>query len=324
VRGTRPALASPATLLAAGLMLAGAVLAGCGSPGFSGHDQAAARYAEPAMLTRLGTRSGSYLGVYEPGVPRRYDRVARFAAVAGRQPNLLLYYSSWGQPFDIGFADEALAHGAVPVVQLDPGHTGLSAIAAGGSDAYLRAFAAQVRAFGRPVVIGFAREMNGGWYPWGKGHLRPRDWVAAWRHVVGVFRRSRAANVTWQWTINAQGPGVASPAAWWPGGAYVSWVGIDGYYYGRPDRFAGLFGPTIRTVRRLTGKPVVISEVGMAPRADPPAQLPALFAGIRRHHLLGLVWFDARARRDWRLEDNPRALTAFRRQAARLALRRQE
>ena len=66
------------------------------------------------------------------------------------------------------------------------------------------------------------------------------------------------------------------------------------------------------TVRRFTGKPILISEVGMAPVSDPVAQIPALLAGIRQRRLLGLVWFDAPAHQDWRLEDNPPALLAFR------------
>lgn len=45
-----------------------------------------------------------------------------------------------------------------------------------------------------------------------------------------------------------------------------------------------------------------------------------LFAGVRRHQLNGLVWFDMHQHgginhQDWRLEDNPAALAAFRREA---------
>jgi len=63
-------------------------------------------------------------------------------------------------------------------------------------DGYLRSYARHVRAFRYPVIIGFGHEMNGFWYPWGFGHVRPRTWIAAWRHVVTVFRRQGADNVT--------------------------------------------------------------------------------------------------------------------------------
>ena len=46
-----------------------------------------------------------------------------------------------------------------------------------------------------------------------------------------------------------------------------------------------------------------------------------LLAGVRRDHLLGLVWSDGRehgspAHPDWRLEANPAALPAFKADAA--------
>jgi hypothetical protein len=48
-----------------------------------------------------------------------------------------------------------------------------------------------------------------------------------------------------------------------------------------------------------------------------PAKIADLFAGVRRYHLLGLVWFDQAHHhgiyhQDRRLEDSPAALGAFR------------
>jgi len=299
--------------VAAGL----AVLTACGNPGFTG-SEAARQYLAPAMHAPLPHRPASYLGTYEPGVPRSYRPVEHFTAAVGHAPNLVLYYSAWGKPFDTSFADRALVHGAVPLVQIDPGTTSLRAIAAGRFDSYLRSYASRVRAFGRPVVIGFAREMNGSWYRWSIKHVPARIWIAAWRHIFEVFRQQGTDNVTWQWTINSLSRGIGPPRAWWPGDRYVTWVGIDGYYYNIDSNFENVFGRTITAVRRFTGKPILISEVGMAPQSEPVAQMPALFTGIRQRRLLGLVWFDARALRDRRLENNPAAFRAFRQQVTRM------
>jgi hypothetical protein len=296
---------------------AGLVLAACASPGFTGSSLIRS-YLSPAAQAQLPTAPARYLGVYEPGAPRKMSDIARFTSEIGRQPNLLLYYSTWGQPFAQGFAQQALAEGAGLVVQLDPGATPVAAIAAGRYDAYLRSFALQVRHFGHPLVMGFAREMNGRWYPWGWGHVSPRTWVAAWRRVVTVFRHAGARNVTWQWTVNDITGGVADPRRWWPGSGYVTWVGIDGYYYHRWDTFDSVFGTTLQVVRRFADKPILLSEVSMAPGTDPAQHMPALFAALRSRHLLGLEWFDAPARRDWRLENDPPALAAFRAQVREL------
>ena len=55
----------------------------------------------------------------------------------------------------------------------------MAAVASGRYDAYLRSYANAVRAYGHPIVIGFAAEMNGDWDPWGGpqyacGHLDTR------------------------------------------------------------------------------------------------------------------------------------------------------
>ena len=51
--------------------------------------------------------------------------------------------------------------------------------------------------------------------------------------------------------------------------------------------------------------------------AGQAAKIPGLFAGIRRDHLLGLIYFDVTQHRglyhqDWRLDDHPAAVAAFR------------
>jgi hypothetical protein len=289
------------------------LLASCGKPGFPNHRIDVGPYLSPAAHANLPTTSASYFGVYEPGVPHTFHDVDAFTAKVGRAPNLLLYYSNWGQPFQTTFALRAFTRGAVPVVQISPGTTSLGAIAAGRYDTYLRSFATEVRAFARPVVIGFAREMNGTWYPWSAPHVSPATWIAAWRHIVTIFRRQGADNVTWQWTINDVVPGIAAPRKWWPGASYVTWIGIDGYYYTPADTFSRVFGTTIKIVRTFTSKPIVISETATNPQADPTKQISELFADITSRHLLGLVWFDAPAHRDWRLENDPTALITFRR-----------
>jgi mannan endo-1,4-beta-mannosidase len=262
---------------------------------------------------------GSYLGVYTPGVPQSYGGVKAFTATTGIRPRVVVYYSGWLEPFEAKFASEVVKHGAVPLVQIDPTRVSVAAIAAGRYDAHLRSYATAVKAFGPPVILSFGHEMNGSWYSWGYGHTAPSVFVAAWRHIVTVFRAVGARNVIWLWTINVDQCRcrIGSPARWWPGPRYVTWVGIDGYYYKPSFTFAPLFGPTIKIVRALTIDPILISETG-ASAAVQPAKIADLFAGVRAYGLLGFVWFDANRRQDWRIS-GPAASAAFRRGAATLA-----
>ena len=263
--------------------------------------------------------AGGYLGVSEAGETTSYQPVNQFAAAVGRQPDIVLYYGSWKEPFQERFAAQVHAHGATPFVQIDPGHTSLAAIAAGHYDAYLRSYADQVKAYGHSVIVGFAAEMNGDWDPWGYRHTSPAIFIAAWRHVVTVFRRQAADNVIWLWTIDVTEPGTGPVQNWWPGASYVTWVGIDGYYYQRDYTFDNAFLPTIAEVRIFTQRPIILSEIGIGQVAGQAVKIPDLFAGVRANHLLGFVWFDQAQvggvyHQDWRLEDNSAALAVFRRE----------
>ena len=86
--------------------------------------------------------------------------------------------------------------------------------------------------------------------------------AAAWRHVVDVFRAAGAGNVTWLWDPNVQYAGGAPLRQWWPGAAWVNWVGLDGYYAYPTDTFASLFTPSIAQIRAFTDDPLLIAEAG--------------------------------------------------------------
>jgi len=268
-------------------------------------------------LASLPARRASYLGVYEPSAPASYGQISQFAATAGREPNLAGYYSGWGEPFKTTFAVAARRHGAATLIQIDPTGASIAAIAAGDYDAYLRSYADSVRDFGGPIVIGFGHEMNANWYSWGYGHVRPATFVAAWRHVVTVFRQQGAENVTWMWTIQADVSGSGPIVLWWPGASDVTWVGIDGYYYRPSDTFASVFGRTISQVRSITSKPVLLSETAVGPKAGQAAKIHDLFKGMAAYDTLGLVWFDIAQddgiyHQDWRIEGNKAAEQSFR------------
>lgn len=266
-----------------------------------------------------------YLGVYETGEQESYAPIAQFASATGHDPQIALVYRAWNRPFPTEFAQRVRAHGTMPLIQIDPSGISLQAIAAGHYDTYLVTYARQARAFGSSLAIGFGHEMNGRWYSWGWSHVSPSTWVAAWRHVVDVFRSQHATNVVWLWTISRHIGRRFGPArVYWPGSSYVTWVGIDGYYTDPSDTFKSVFGVAISAVRRFTRKPILLSEAAVGRQTRHQARdISELFAGIRSDHLRGLVWFDVAQdsglyHQDWRLEGDASALAAFRRGLASL------
>jgi mannan endo-1,4-beta-mannosidase len=274
------------------------------------------------LPVQLPTTPQSYLGVYADGAPASYAGVTAFTNAIGTRPDVVMYYSGWYVPFPVSFATTAANNGAVPLVQMDPDSTknkivSIAGIASGRYDGYLTAYAEAVRAYHYPVILSFGHEMNGSWSTWGYTHTSPVTFVAAWRHIVTLFRELGAGNVTWLWTVNivndTQHGRIPPPTPWWPGSSYVTWVGIDGYYLKPSWQFAPLFGPTIARVHALTRDPILIAETGATPAAGQPAKIADVFAGIRAYGLLGLVWFDSAnsSKQDFRI-DSPAAFTAFR------------
>jgi mannan endo-1,4-beta-mannosidase len=122
----------------------------------------------------------------------------------------------------------------------------------------------------------------------------------------------------------AQGPHGPMPGAWWPGSAYVTWVGVDGYYTDPCDTFEKVFGTVLGQVRGF-GKPIIISETAVGPgTGDQTGDIENLFAGLRASRLLGLIWFDVaqdngQYRQDWRLEGHPALESEFRKASGYLS-----
>lgn len=259
-----------------------------------------------------------YLGVYEPGSPGSYAGVDGFTRTVGRKPNLVTYYSSWGEQFQSAFARTAYEHGASTIVQIDPTNISLARIADGKYDSYLLSFANAVAAFHRQVIISFGHEMNGYWYTWGYHNTSPATFVAAWRYIVTFFRQHSVDNVKWLWQVNSLSSGTGPAHDWWPGSQYVTWVGIDGYYYLPGNTFENVFDPVFAAIRQFTQDPILIAETAVGPQAGQSRGIKDLFAGIRSQDYMGLVWFDQHSTgglyqgENWRLEGDRTAIAEFR------------
>jgi len=214
------------------------------------------------------------------------------------------YYSGWEEPFNASLAESAYADGIETFVEMEPWNCGdkcqgksvpaMTDIAAGVYDSYLISFGQAIGAFGQPVLVTFAHEMNGDWYPWGYGgseHTTPAQWIAAWDHVVTVIDAQAPGLVTWVWAPNVEKFAV-SVAQYWPGAQYVGAVGLDGYLADDGATYQSEFDQTVADVRALTGLPIWISETGVNQDATTAARLAALADAAEDSGLTGLLYFD--------------------------------
>ncbi|HUZ50932.1 MAG TPA: hypothetical protein VMU94_00170 [Streptosporangiaceae bacterium] len=336
--------------LAARLFLAAALLPVTGAAGYAVYEYrtqppaVAGTYrqggASAPVIAAAPQRRGLLLGAFAPSSPRTAPDahgLAAFDQATGVTAALTVSYVNWGQSFPARYVIAAARLGAQTVVELEPRGPKaptLTQIAAGAGSGYLARFARELAAPGDHVIVSFAPEMNGAWYSYGSRHATPADFVSAFRRVHDELIRdlgeelgpAKAASlITFMWQPSAIHLSDPSPAPYWPGSRYVGLIGLDGYYFFPADTFDVIFGRTVALMRRLSPvTPMMIGETAVGPKTGRQvADVRDLFAGVRRNHLLGLIWFDrSQARKsyrpnlrvyhqDWQLQDHPAVLRTF-------------
>jgi hypothetical protein len=106
--------------------------------------------------------------------------------------------------------------------------TTLAEVASGKFDDNFKAVAASfVRTGYKDVTIRLGWEFNGGWYPWA-AKADPQSFVAAWRHIVEVFRATPGTNFRFVW-CPAQGVVQINPDKVYPGDDVVDVIATDLY-----------------------------------------------------------------------------------------------
>jgi beta-mannanase len=300
----------------------------------------AATAPAPWPLPAAGKPPRIELGVTTPALARDsalpwrqadLEQVNAFEQDARHHADIVMWFADWAHVgnFDPGQAAAVAARGSVPEISWEPWDSTrplgapqpdfrLSSIIDGAHDAYVERWAREIAAYRRPVLLRFAQEMNGRWYPWSESANgnRPGQLVAAWRHVHAIFTRAGASNVRWVWSpVDGD-----VRAEQYPGPGEVDVVGLSGFVasqrvFGSPWRsFAAAFGPSLDAVHALApGKPVSLAEVAAAQAGgDKATWITQMFQEIeRRPYIRSIVWFDVRKEADWRIESSPAAQRAF-------------
>jgi endoglucanase len=105
------------------------------------------------------------------------------------------------------------------------------------------------------------------------------EYVAAWRHVVDIFRAENALNVKWIWCIATSGdqdPTVIQSL--FPGDNYVDWVAMDGYNRNRNGNwrsFSTIFSTDYQLLTTMSTRPVMIAETASVEDSSDPTRKAA-------------------------------------------------
>jgi mannan endo-1,4-beta-mannosidase len=261
------------------------------------------------------SRISNYVGLSVPGFPPDKSKLTAIENKFKVRASAISMYISLGINFDMSALRTLCAQGTLPIIEIDSDRISFRQITAGAYDAVLTSYAKELKALNYPVAINFDHEFNYTVSPWGPRYHAAKDFVNAWRHIVMLFRKIGASRVTWIWNPATNGYGRVPVRPWYPGSAYVTWIGLDGYFTTPQSTFETVFGPTLADLKTFTKLPVFIDETAANPASQRVRAIDSLFRGLERTPAIkGLVWFDydKASGRDWQIENDPAALAAFR------------
>ncbi len=227
-------------------------------------------------------RSPMALGISQEQGSRDPNAVRAFASRAGRTPASWTIWSNWGNQhskrFPTSMARSLIGMGVTPMVWWQPvreiGSCAFARhrlIARGRYDRYIKQWARDAKSVRGKVIVRWAQEINGSYFPWGVGNCgnSSGEYKAAWRHIVRVFRRVGATNVKFAWTVSNKPrcrPEPCNPyRKYFPGASYVDYAGFSsfnwGSHHGKWIPMADGIRASYRKVRAITKKPIIVIEL---------------------------------------------------------------
>ncbi len=290
--------------------------------------------------------SGCYHAAFTPNYPAggAYGH-QNFDSLAGKPIAIEMFYTGWpsnhAPDFPAATCNAIVALGSVPHLTWEPWVSGfpypLDGILIGSYDLYILGYAAQVKAWGKPLFIRVGHEMNGNWYPWcgannGGSTLNgfgdptkadgPERFVASYRHIRRLFDSVGVSNVTWIWCVNNFSTPYEAwnqPEQYYPGDDVVDWIGLDGYNWGATQTwstwtsFYDTFNEVYNRFKTST-KPLMIAEFASAEFGGSKSQWIAetfLYTKAVFPRIKALTWFNINKETDWRINSSVVALASY-------------
>ena len=191
----------------------------------------------------------------------------------------------------------------------------------GSSDQNIAAMAVKMAGMKRPILLRWGWEMNGNWFAWDGTHngKKPSGYIAAWQRLHRIFRAKGATNVAWVWGPNwNSGPNVGWNhfQHYYPGDAYVDWVGVSGYNFAGESPHT-LFTPIVQAYGKR--KPIMLAETAAVSHGahTKAAWIRKLSAYVADTPSVGaMVWFDTDtqkgAKYNFRPDTDAETLAAYR------------
>ncbi len=174
-----------------------------------------------------------------------------------------------------------------------------------------------------PIIIRFAHEMNGNWYPWSNDATLYKN---VFRYVVNRFKAKGANNVNWCFAPNWENSSNRNFIDYYPGDEYVDSLGISGYNFGTTQpswsiwrEFSSIYTNMTIELTNLYNKPIIIDVGSVEEGGNKANWLTNMFNNLRNtifRNIKAFVWFnyqktEASVLTDWRIDSSSASLSSF-------------
>jgi hypothetical protein len=294
---------------------------GGASKGGTSGGTAGASGASALLVPAHGALLGAFVGT---------GTLSSFETELGRKVAITHNFVGWTDDWTSQLSGMA-SGGRIPLVTWEAWENSVGApltdIIGGSYDPVIKARAQAAKSFGQKFFLRWGHEMNGNWYPWDGSHnganaAATATYVSAFRHVHDLFVAAGATNVLWIFCPNVDSvPNDAwnQWASYYPGDAYVDWMGFDGYNWGTVQTTSTwqtfpTIASRIYASIAAKGKPIMIPETASTELGGDKADwiagvLPAVEASFPQ--VKALVWFQMNKETDWRIDSSTAARSAF-------------
>jgi len=237
----------------------------------------------------LSLATGAYFGaLVNPNRSTPSSTTAEVEALQAKMDrplDIVNHFYTYNQA--VGSTGEAqdIADGRIPMITW--GATSTRSINNGSQDAYIRQQAIRIRNLGGTVFLRYFHEPEGDYR--GTMVQSASAYITAWKRAQSIFRNAGVTNVVWVWCTTAYSFRVTptrDPRTFYPGDAFVDWIGADGYNFapGKPgaqwNSFTTVFSRWY-TWAAQRPKPLMAAEYGVMEDQSQPTRKAGWYNDMR-------------------------------------------
>jgi hypothetical protein len=256
--------------------------------------------------------------------------VTALEAEIGRKLEIVNHFYTYTEAVGTQGEVQDIAGGRTPMITW--GATSTTRIKNGLEDSWIRAQAIRIRNLGAPVFLRYFHEPEGDYR--NAMVSSAADYIASWKRARQIFATAGATNVVWVFCTTAYSFRVTTtrdPRTFYPGDAFVDWIGADGYNFApvKPgakwNSFTTVFNRWYSWAA-LRPKPLMAAEYGVLEDPSIPGRKAAWYDDMRsvvktNFPLLQAViaWSTANTKDgrvlNWNVDSSASALAAWSRMA---------